>query len=83
MLKVTIWPYEQMVYAQPKIDTKKWDAQNSLGFRNTNWPYNLGQTTRPGDSQQKKKREPVDYLTLPFRLTPGQTWRKANKEIST
>ena len=30
--KIEIWPYEQMVYAQPRICPGKWDAQTRLGF---------------------------------------------------
>ena len=44
-----------MVYAQPGICLRKWDAQNSLGFWDTNRLSNLGQTTKLRDSQQKKK----------------------------
>ena len=55
MQEIEYWPYEQIVYAQPKICPGEWDAQNSLGFRDTNgWP-NLSQKTRPSDSQQKQK----------------------------
>ena len=35
----------------------KWDAQNSLGFRNTNGSPNLGQTTQSNNNQQKKKKK--------------------------
>ena len=42
-----------MVYAQPRICSRKWDAQNSLGFWKPNGLSNLGQTNRPSDSQQK------------------------------
>ena len=44
--------YEQMVYAQSGIRPRKWDAQNLLGFWDKNGSSNLGQTTRPSDSQQ-------------------------------
>ena len=30
-----IWPYDQMVYAQTRICPRNWDAQNSLGFWDT------------------------------------------------
>ena len=45
-----------MVCAQPKIRPEKWDAPTSLGFWVTNRSSNLGQTTRPSDSQQKRKK---------------------------
>ena len=45
-----------MVYAQPRIRSGELDAQTSLGFWDTNeWP-NLGQMTRPSDTQQQKNR---------------------------
>ena len=52
MVEVSIWPYEQMVHAQRP---GKLEAQTSLGFWDTNASLNLGQTTRPRDSQQKKR----------------------------
>ena len=44
-----------MVYAQPRTLPGKRDAQTSLGFWDTNGSPNLGQTSRPSDSQQKRK----------------------------
>ena len=43
-----------MVYAQSRISPGEWETQNSLGFCDTNGLPNLGQMTRPNDSQQKK-----------------------------
>ena len=40
--ETNIWPYEQMVYAQPWICLGEWDAQTPLGFRDTNGSLNLG-----------------------------------------
>ena len=45
------WPYQQVVYALPRIRSRKWDAQNSLEFWDTNESPNIGQMTRPSDSQ--------------------------------
>ena len=45
-----------MVCARPRISLRKWDAQNSLGFCDTNGLSNLGQTTRHGDRHQKINR---------------------------
>ena len=59
MQEVYSRPYEQIVY-----------VQSSLGFLDTNGSPNLTQTTRPSDSQQKKK-EPAKLWTLLFRLTTG------------
>ena len=58
--------YKKMVYAQPGIRPRKWDAQSSLGFWDTDGSSNLGRTTRPCESQQQqqqqqqKKREPAE-----------------------
>ena len=46
-----------MIYSQTTIQPRERDTQNSLGFWNTNRSPNPGQTTRPCDSQQKKKEK--------------------------
>ena len=46
-----------MVYTQPRIRSRKWDAQSSRGFWDTNGSPNLGQMTRLSDRQQKKKKK--------------------------
>ena len=46
-----------MVYAQPRTRSRKWDVQNSLGFWDTKGSSNLGQTTRPSDSQQQQQQQ--------------------------
>ena len=43
-----------MVYEQPRICPGESDAQNSLRFIDTDGSLNLGQTTRPSDSQQER-----------------------------
>ena len=53
--EVLIWPNEQMVYTQPRIHPRKWNAQTSLGFWKTNGSPNLSQMIRPSDGQQKKR----------------------------
>ena len=60
--------FEQIVYAQSKICLEEWDVQTPLRFWDTNGSSNLGQTTRPSECQQNKKREPAKW-TLPS----GQT----------
>ena len=62
MQEVSVWSYEQMVYAQPRTHHRKWDAINCLGFWDKNGSSNLGQTTRPNDSQEKKENLPNDGL---------------------
>ena len=57
MQEVWIWRYKQMVYAQPRICPRKWDAQNYLGFWHSNGTFNLSQTTRPRNSQQQQKQK--------------------------
>ena len=51
MQEIEIWQYEQIVYAQTRICAGEWDAQTSLGFWHINGSTNLGQTTRPYNSQ--------------------------------
>ena len=48
MQEIEIWPYERMVY-----------AQNFLGFWDANRSPNLGQTTRPSDSQQQQQQQQI------------------------
>ena len=56
-----------MVNAQPRIRPRKWDARNILAFCDTNGSSNIGQTTRPSDSQQKeKKRKKRTYRIVDF-----------------
>ena len=48
--EIEIWPYELVIYAQPRIRPREWDAQSSIGIWDTNrWP-NLCQTTRRSNS---------------------------------
>ena len=75
MLQIEIWPYEQVVYAQPSICPEEWDAQCSLGFWDKNGSPNLGQTTRQSDSQQKKRT----YRIVDFAIPADH--RKKVKEI--
>ena len=42
------------------IHIGEWDAETFLGFWYTNRSHNLGQTSRPGDSQQEQKREAAE-----------------------
>ena len=67
-LEFEIWPYEQMVYAQPRICLGKGDAQTPMGFLDTNGSPNLGQSTRPYNNQQKTG-ELAELWTLLSRLT--------------
>ena len=45
-----------MVHAQLKIRAEESDEQTFLRFLDTNGSSNLGQTTRPRDSQKQKKK---------------------------
>ena len=45
-----------MLHAHPRICPGEWDAHTPLGFWDTNGSLNLGQTTRPNNNQQQKKR---------------------------
>ena len=60
--EIGIWPYKQMVYAQSRICPGEWETQTSLGIWDTNGSPNLAQTTKPSDSQQKKKNLPNSGL---------------------
>ena len=67
-----------MVYAQPRICL----SYTPMGFWDTNVSSNLGQTTRPSDTQQnkkKKKRELAELWTLPFQLTAGKNEKKGKE----
>ena len=45
-----------MVFAQTRVSPWEWDAQNSLGFKETNNSLNLGQKTRPSNNSNFKKQ---------------------------
>ena len=77
--KDSIWPYEHVVFAQPRICSRERGAQTSLGFWNTNGSFNLGQTTRPTDSQQQKKRTSriVDFTV------PADHWEEMSVKTKT
>ena len=65
MQKIEIWPYEQVVYAQPRVCPGEWDAQTSPGFWDTNGSPNLKKTTIPIDNQQKKRTCQIVDLAVP------------------
>ena len=67
--EIEVWPYEQNVYAQPRICPGEWDTQTPLGFWNTNEWSNLGQTTRPYNNQQKKRELSELWALLSKRTT--------------
>ena len=58
MQDIELWPYELLAWVQPRIRAEEWDAQNSLGFLDTNRSPNPDQKTKSRDSQ-KKKRKPA------------------------
>ena len=57
--EIEIWPYEQVVYARPRIRLGEWDAENPLGFWDTSRSPDLSQMTRPSDNQLKKENLPL------------------------
>ena len=60
--EIEIWLNEQMVYAQPRICPKEWEAQTPLRFWDTNgWPH-LGQMTWPWSTKKKKKKKKEENL---------------------
>ena len=55
-----------MVSAPPSICPGEWDAQNPLGFWDTNGSANLGQMAKPYNNQQKKNRTwRIVYFAVP------------------
>ena len=72
-----------MVYAQPRIRLREWDAQIPLGFWHTNWSPNLGQMTRSYNNQQKKKRELAELWTFLSLQITEKNWKNVKRIIST
>ena len=50
-----IWPYEQIVCAQPRVCPGEWDTPIPLGFWDTNGSLNLSQMTKPSNNNQEKE----------------------------
>ena len=76
-----------MVYAQPLIRSREWGVETFLGFWDINRLSNLGQKTRPSDSQQRKKRtcRMVDLAVPADHRVKGseRKWKEAKRKIST
>ena len=53
--EIEIWPYEQMVYAQPRMCPGEWDTQSPQEFWDRNGSPNFGQTIGPCNNQQEKE----------------------------
>ena len=53
-----------MVYAQPRICPREWDAQIPLEFWDTNRSPNLGKKTRPSNNKKKRTWQIVDFAIL-------------------
>ena len=73
-----------MVYTQPRICPRKWNAQNSLGYWHTNGSPNLNQTARPSHSQQKKKKRIcriVDFVVPADHLIKLKKSEKRDKNV--
>ena len=79
MQEIEILPYEEVVHV-PRIRLWQWNSKPPLGFWDTNRIPNLGQTTKPGDSQQKKKVKKkrtchiVDFAVLADHNKIKRTW---------
>ena len=56
MQEIEIWPYEQMLFAQPRINPGKWDAR-SLRFWDINGSLNPSQTTKPNSNSQQEQQK--------------------------
>ena len=93
--KSEMWPFEQMVYAQPRTHPEEWDAQTPSGFWDTNGSPNNSKTTRRSNNQQreladwaisadhrvklKENEMKVKYLDLPRELK--KLWNMKVTEI--
>ena len=75
--EIKIWPYEQVVYAQPGICPGEWDVQNYLDFEIQRDPLI---STRPSDSQQKKENLPNSELCSPGE--PQSKNKRSEKRVS-
>ena len=73
-----------MVYTQPKIRPKKWDAQISLRFWDKNESANLGKTTTPSDGQKTRKKKKEKKKTKTWRIVdftvPAGHWVKESEK---
>ena len=54
-----------MVYAQPKISPGEWHTPTPLVFWHPNGSLNHGQTTRPYNNKQQKKRRTCKIVDFP------------------
>ena len=54
--KFLIWPWQEIVYAQPSTCPRKWHIQSPIGRWHTHGSPNLDQKIRPYNNQQKKKK---------------------------
>ena len=59
--EIEIWPYKQVVYAQPRIHCGEWDAQSSLGFWDIDGSPDLRQMTITSDSKKERTSWIVDF----------------------
>ena len=50
-----IWSYYQILHAESRNSPRKWDAEDSLGFWDTNLSASHDQTTRPWVKLQEKQ----------------------------
>ena len=59
-----IWLYNQMMHAQIRIDRRKWDAWNFLGFWDSNRSLNSSQKTRLRDNKNKRTCQIIDFSIM-------------------
>ena len=80
MKTTTIIMHEEMVSAQLRIRSRKRDPETSLGLSDTTESPNLGQTTRPSDSQQiKKKKKSGQIMNIAFPADQRVKMKKSEK----
>ena len=65
MQEISIWPYEQMVYALLNFSPGEWYTQTLLGFWHPNGSLNLGQTTRHYNNNNEKRTYKIVAFAVP------------------
>ena len=70
-----------MIYAQTRIRLKAWNAQNSLGFWDTNRSPNSDQKTKPSVNQLEKRICHIVDLAVPEDRVKMKESKMINKEF--
>ena len=79
--EISIWPCQQMVYAQPSTCPRKWHTWTPMGLWYTNRSPNLGPKTKPYNNQQKKTCKIVDFAVPADRRIKLEECEKKDKYL--